>query len=202
MVRPWPASARHATLCRVSDESGGPVDEAIVITFQAPDSFTGEDLVELSTHGGHYITTRVIEALIALGAREAKPGEFTRRAVLNGKLDITQAEAIGDLIDARSQAMHAAAIGQLDGGLSRRIAEVRNRLLSLAALIAYDIDFPEEDDGPVPRNKIEEETGRSVHQLDALLATRPEFHPAPPPHAHLPMRAVRSLANSAPTARR
>lgn len=173
LVRPWPAAVRHATLCKVSDETGRPIDEAIVTAFRAPDSFTGEDLVELSTHGGHYITTRVIETLIVLGAREATPGEFTRRAVLNGKLDITQAEAIGDLIEARSQAMHAAAIGQLDGGLSRRIEEVRNRLLSLAALIAYDIDFPEEDDGPVPRSKIGEEIKRIIQQLDVLLATVP-----------------------------
>ncbi|MEO7366348.1 MAG: tRNA uridine-5-carboxymethylaminomethyl(34) synthesis GTPase MnmE [Gemmatimonadaceae bacterium] len=173
LVQPWPAAARHATLCRVSDESKRQIDEAIVTAFQGPDSFTGEDVVEISTHGGHYITTRLIEALISLGAREAKPGEFTRRAVLNGKLDITQAEAIGDLIDARSQAMHAAAIGQLDGGLSRRIEEVRNQLLSLAALIAYDIDFPEEDDGPVPRSRIEEEIDRIVQQLDILLATVP-----------------------------
>jgi len=173
LVQPWPAVVRHATLCRVSDESSRPIDEAIVTTFRGPDSFTGEDLVEISTHGGHYITTRLIEALITRGAREARPGEFTRRAVLNGKLDITQAEAIGDLIDARSQTMHAAAIGQLDGGLSRRIEEVRNGLLSLSAMIAYDIDFPEEDDGPVPRSRIEEEINRIVHQLDALLATVP-----------------------------
>ncbi|MEP6508431.1 MAG: tRNA uridine-5-carboxymethylaminomethyl(34) synthesis GTPase MnmE [Gemmatimonadales bacterium] len=173
LVQPWPAAVRHATLCRVSDESKRQIDEAIVTAFQGPDSFTGEDVVEISTHGGHYITTRLIEALISLGAREAKPGEFTRRAVLNGKLDITQAEAIGDLIDARSQAMHAAAIGQLDGGLSRRIEEVRNQLLSLAAMIAYDIDFPEEDDGPVPRSRIEEEIDRIVQQLDILLATVP-----------------------------
>ena len=173
VAQPWPAMARHATLCRISDESSRPIDEAIVTTFRAPDSFTGEDLVEISTHGGYYITTRLIEALIALGAREARPGEFTRRAVLNGKLDITQAEAIGDLIDARSQAMHSAAISQLDGGLSRRIEEARNRLLTLAAMIAYDIDFPEEDDGPVPRSKIDEGINQVVQQLDVLLATVP-----------------------------
>ena len=118
-------------------------------------------------------TTRLVEALIAKGARQALPGEFTRRAVLSGKLDITQAEAIGDLIDARSHAMHTNAIGQLDGGLSRRIEELRSRLLSLAAMIAYDIDFPEEDDGPVPRSTIAEEGGLILHQLDALLATVP-----------------------------
>ncbi|MEO7367679.1 MAG: tRNA uridine-5-carboxymethylaminomethyl(34) synthesis GTPase MnmE [Gemmatimonadaceae bacterium] len=173
LVQPWPIVVRHVMLCRIFDELHRPIDEALVTTFCGPDSFTGEDLVELSTHGGPYITTRLIEALIAKGAREAQPGEFTRRAVLNGKLDITQAEAIGDLIDARSQAMHAAAIGQLDGGLRRRIEEVRNRLLSLAAMIAYDIDFPEEDDGPVPRIKIEREINRIVQQLDALLATVP-----------------------------
>ena len=173
LIKPWPTSARHATLCRISDESNQPIDEALVTTFQSPDSFTGEDVVEISTHGGYYIATRLVEALISIGAREALPGEFTRRAVLNGKLDITQAEAIGDLIDARSHAMHVAAINQLDGGLRRRIEEVRNRLLTLASLIAYDIDFPEEDDGPISRDKIEAEIKNVLSQLDALLATVP-----------------------------
>jgi len=173
LVNPWPASVRQATLSRISDESGQPIDQAIVTVFSGPDSFTGEDIVEISTHGGYYITTRLIEALISHGVREARPGEFSRRAVLNGKLDIAQAEAIGDLIDARSQAMHTVAVGQLDGGLSRRIDAIRNRVLSLAAMIAYDIDFPEEDDGPVPREKIKQEIEQTVDQLDVLLATVP-----------------------------
>lgn len=173
VVAPWPIEARRVVLCRISDNSGDTIDHGLVTAFFSPDSFTGEDTVEFSTHGGSYVAARLINALIALGAREAKPGEFTRRAVLNGKLDITQAEAIGDLIDARSRSMHKAALGQLDGGLSRRIELLRSQLLSVAAMIAYDIDFPEEDDGPVPRERIASETTAILRSLDQLLETIP-----------------------------
>lgn len=173
VVNPWPIQARRVTLCRISDESNQIIDHGLVTVFSCPDSFTGEDVIEVSTHGGSYVAARLMSALISLGAREARPGEFTRRAVLNGKLDITQAEAIGDLIDARSSPMHKAALGQLDGGLSRRVELLRNQLLSLAAMIAYDIDFPEEDDGPVPRERISRETEGILLSLDQLLATIP-----------------------------
>jgi tRNA modification GTPase len=173
LVSPWPIEARRVGLCRISDTSGETIDHGLVTAFSSPDSFTGEDTVELSTHGGSYVAARLINALISLGAREAKAGEFTRRAVLNGKLDITQAEAIGDLIDARSSSMHKTALAQLDGGLSRRIELLRSQLLSVAAMIAYDIDFPEEDDGPVPRERIAAETGRILQSLEQLLATIP-----------------------------
>jgi tRNA modification GTPase len=93
--------------------------------------------------------------------------------VLNGKLDILQAEAIGDLIDARSHSMQHAALGQLDGGLSRRLLQLREDLVGLASLIAYDIDFPEEDDGPVPRDRIENAIAKMIASLEALLATAP-----------------------------
>jgi tRNA modification GTPase len=138
-----------------------------------PDSFTGEDLVEISGHGGHYLPALVMETLISSGARQALPGEFTRRAVLNGKLDITQAEAIGDLVDARSSAMHKTALAQLDGGLSRRIAALRHQLITVESLIAYDIDFPEEDDGPISRERVSSEVEMLLMSLDALLATVP-----------------------------
>src|SRR6185437_8933238 len=106
-------------------------------------------------------------------ARIALRGEFTRRAVLNGKLDLVQAEAIGDLIDSTSRAMQHVAMMQLDGGLSRRIDELRDRVIGLEALIAYDIDFPEEDDGPISRSRVTEATERVVTSLEGLLATAP-----------------------------
>jgi tRNA modification GTPase len=171
-VEPWPLRTREASLCTVHDDSQI-LDQAIVTVHEAPHSFTGEDIVEISTHGGHVVPASVIAALIGSGAREALPGEFTRRAVLNGKLDIVQAEAIGDLIDAQSSAMQQVALGQLEGGLSSRIAEVRESIISLEALIAYDIDFPEEDDGPVSRDRILESTDRVVESLDVLLSTIP-----------------------------
>jgi tRNA modification GTPase len=147
------------------------LDQALVALFPAPDSFTGDDTVEISTHGGYLVPTSIVAALISSGARQALPGEFARRAVLNGKLDILQAEAIGDLIDARSRAMQHAALGQLDGGLSRRLTNLRDDLIGLEALIAYDIDFPEEDDGPVPRVRIEGAVKELRASLASLLAT-------------------------------
>jgi tRNA modification GTPase len=113
----------------------------------------------------------VIGALIAHGARLALPGEFTRRAVLNGKLDILQAEATGDLVNASSRAAQRVAVRQLDGGLSRRVLALRDELIGLEALIAYDIDFPEEDDGPIAPQRIADAATRIEDLLKRLLAT-------------------------------
>jgi tRNA modification GTPase len=162
---------RHATLCRVRDADGVPIDEVVATLYVAPHSFTGEDLLELSTHGGLSAPVAVVAAAIRAGARQAEPGEFTRRAVLNGKLDLLQAEAVGDLIDARSSAARRVALRQLDGSLSRRIGELRTQVLALEALLAYDIDFPEEDDGPIPRARIEAATASLLEGVAALLAT-------------------------------
>lgn len=172
-IAPWPEHHRRATLCTVRDRDGDVLDEALVTTFVAPSSYTGEDVVELATHGGMVVPTLVLGALVASGARIAHPGEFTRRALLNGKLDLVQAEAIGDLIDSTSRAMQRVAITQLDGGLSVRINELREQVIGLEALIAYDIDFPEEDDGPIPRARVEAATANIVSSLSVLLATAP-----------------------------
>ena len=174
IVHPWPLEPRRSTLCRITDASKSRVlDQALVTVFIAPDSFTGEDLVEISGHGGHYVPAVLLSMLISFGARIAEPGEFSRRAVLNGKLDIVQAEAIGDIVDARSDVMHRTAVKQLDGGLSRRISKLRDNLISVEALIAYDIDFPEEDDGPIARERVAAEVEMLLISLDALLATVP-----------------------------
>ena len=171
-IDPWPISPREARLCLVHDK-GRVLDQAVVTVYMAPHSFTGEDVVEISTHGGHVVRASVIAALVDTGAREAHAGEFTRRAVLNGKLDIVQAEAIGDLIDAQSNAMQQIALEQLEGGLSSRITVVRENVLSLESLLAYDIDFPEEDDGPISTGRIIESTDRLLESLDLLLSTVP-----------------------------
>jgi tRNA modification GTPase len=174
IVHPWPVAPRRATLCRITDSARSRVlDQALVTVFVSPDSFTGEDLIEISGHGGQYVPALLLEMLISCGARLAEPGEFSRRAVLNGKLDIVQAEAIGDIVEARSSAMHRTAVNQLDGGLSRRIEKLRQNLISVEALIAYDIDFPEEDDGPIARASISAEVEMLLISLDALLATVP-----------------------------
>jgi tRNA modification GTPase len=147
-VRPWPTKARTAARCRIFDGEVE-LDDAVVTLFSAPHSFTGEDVVEISTHGGQMVPVSVVRALIQSGATLALPGEFTRRAILNGKLDLLQAEGIGELVNAKSTAMQRAAIFQLHGGLTRKLTELREGFLALEALIAYDIDFPGEDDGPI-----------------------------------------------------
>lgn len=172
IVRPWPLVPRRATLAHVHDPvSGDAVDQAMVVAYEAPATYTGEPLVELTTHGGVAAPAEVLAALVAAGAREALPGEFTWRAVLNGKLDLLQAEAVADLVDASSGAMRRAALAQLDGGLSRRVHALRDAVLDVEALIAYDIDFPEEDDGLIPRARIRTACARAVAGIDALLAT-------------------------------
>ncbi len=152
---------------------GKPIDEGMVTVFRAPRSYTGEDVVEFSCHGGLLAPAALLSALHAAGARTATPGEFTRRAVLNGKLDLLQAEAVGDLVDATAPAQGRAALRQLDGGLSRRIQALREELLDLLSFLSYDIDFPEEDDGPVPRERILVMLGRVKEAVAHLLATAP-----------------------------
>ncbi|MCK5483308.1 MAG: tRNA uridine-5-carboxymethylaminomethyl(34) synthesis GTPase MnmE, partial [Gemmatimonadetes bacterium] len=164
--------ARHGTLRHPDTDQ--PVDDVVVVRFSGPASYTGEDMLEISCHGGSLAPQLVLEAVCAAGARLAEPGEFTRKAFLNGKIDLLQAEAILDLIEARSPAMHQAALFQLDRGLSRRIEELREELLNLQGVIAYDIDFPEEDDGPVPAAQIDETAGRLFGGLSRMLELAPE----------------------------
>jgi tRNA modification GTPase len=171
IVDRWPAEPRGVTVSHVRDAAGADIDQSVIIRYDAPASFTGEDSVELITHGGLVVATTVVAALIARGARLARPGEFTRRAVLNGKLDVLQAEATGDLVSAKSRAAQGVALRQLDGGLSRRVLALREELIGLEALIAYDIDFPEEDDGPIAPARILDAADRIVAALEQLLAT-------------------------------
>lgn len=172
-ISPWPLEARLATLCEVRDATGATLDHAVVTLFSSPNSYTGETVIEIATHGGDLTPALVVEQLVASGARPAEPGEFTRRAVLNGKMDLLQAEAVADLIDASSRPMREAAVRQLDGGLSRRVLELRDRMLEIESLIAYDIDFPEEDDGPIPRDRVLQALDAAQASLDGLLATIP-----------------------------
>ena len=174
LITPWPLPPRTARRCAVRDsESGELLDRPVVTVFEAPRSYTGEHVVEIVTHGGMLAPATVAGAFVAVGAREALPGEFTRRAVANGKLDIVQAEAVSDLVDARSRAAQQSALAQLDGHLSRRILALRDAVVDVEALIAYDIDFPEEDDGPIAGGRIIGAVDHVLATLDALLATAP-----------------------------
>jgi len=171
--RPEPPRTVHRVEV-VHPATGEVRDDALAACFPGPRSYTGEDLVEISTHGGLLVPAAVVAALAAAGARPAAPGEFTRRAVLNGKLDVLQAEATGDLIDAGSPAQARRALQQLDRGLSTRLERLRADLLELEALIAYDIDFPDEDEGPVAPERVEAAWTAVRDRLGQLLATAPE----------------------------
>ena len=174
VVFPWPTVSRVATLATIRDpQSGTVVDRALVTRFERGRSFTDEPLVEISTHGGPVSSALVLAAVVAAGARQALPGEFTRRAVMNGKLTLAQGEAIGDIIDATSRSAHRLALDALDGGLVRRVLALRDALLEVEALIAYDNDFPEEDDGPIAPERIARSAEEVSALLDALIATAP-----------------------------
>jgi tRNA modification GTPase len=166
---------RRATRVEVRDPADGSLLDVAVATFyRGPASYTGEDLVELCVHGGFLGPALVLDACERGGARRAEPGELTRRAYLNGKLDLVQAEAVADLVEARSRALHRAALAQLERGLSARIGALREGVLGLEALLAHHIDFPEEDDAPVPVETIASEAERVARDMAALLASAPE----------------------------
>jgi tRNA modification GTPase len=166
----WPDQPRTTVLAEVRDPDGGStIDQVVVVRYDAPNSYTGEDLVEISGHGGVLSPVAVTALLIREGARQAEAGEFTRRAVLKGKLDILQAEGIASVVDARTEAARRGALHQMDGGVSRQIGMLRNALLELEALLAYDIDFPEEDDGPIPQERIDRALVEAQQHVDRLL---------------------------------
>lgn len=129
----------------VHDSHGEVLDEVLVSVFRAPHSYTGEDSVEISCHGGTLLARSVLQALLDAGARHAEAGEFTRRAFMNGRMDLTQAEAVADLIHAQSQQARRASLRQLEGSLSEYIAAIREKLLHVASMLELSLDFVEED---------------------------------------------------------
>ena len=139
---------RYAALRKLRSEQGDPIDEALTLWFPAPASFTGEDCVEFHTHGSPAVVSGLSEALLSLGLRQAEPGEFTRRAVENGKMDLTEAEGLADLIDAQSAGQRVQALRQMGGGLRGLYEGWREGLLDALAQIEGEIDFPDEGDIP------------------------------------------------------
>lgn len=172
---PVPRRARVATLADLRDPgSGEVVDHGLVTWFPGPASYTGEDVAEIACHGGVLAPSLVLEAVIGAGARLAEPGEFTRRAYLNGKMDLVQAEAVLDLVKGRSRALHRAALRQLERGLSERIARLREAVIGLEAHLAHHLDFPEEDEPPTPTEEIARRADSLGAALAGLAATAPE----------------------------
>ena len=140
-LEPLPRTAYYVPVI----DMDGQVDEAVVTLFSGPNSYTGEDVVEVSIHGSTYIQQRLLQAMLDAGARLALPGEFTQRAFLNKKLDLSQAEAVADLIASQSAAQHKLALHQLRGGFGQRIEALRQQLIDFSALIELELDFSEED---------------------------------------------------------
>jgi tRNA modification GTPase len=147
------------------------IDQVVLSVHRAPASYTGEDLVEISCHGGALVSARVLEACLRAGARAARPGEFTERAFLNGKMDLTQAEAVIDLIRARTDLALRSATEQLEGRLGEKIRKIRDELISLLAHIDASIDFPEEGIAPDEGERLRARLDSVCDEIAALLAT-------------------------------
>ena len=152
-------------------ETGEKVDEAMAVYMRAPRSYTREDVLELQCHGGWVVVERVLQVVLACGVRLADPGEFTRRAFLNGRIDLVQAEAVMDIVASKSQAALQLAQKQREGALSMRIEEVRLHLLRALALVEAYIDFPDDDLGETDISAIQNSVGAARHMVADLLLT-------------------------------
>ena len=164
--KPW-----RVFLGDVTDIKGDRLDECLCTYFKAPRSFTGEDVVEFNTHGGAFVAGRVLESLLAHGARLAAPGEFTKRAFLNGRLDLSQAEAVIDIIRSNSDIALRNAGQHLQGQLSGEIGEARSLLLSIMAQIEVSIDFPEHDIPTVTYGDIARVLDKAALKVAGLVDT-------------------------------
>ncbi len=162
---------RNLVLGTLLGPSGEVIDQALATFSHGPHSYTGEDTAELHCHGSPAVLALGLEALFAQGVRQAGPGEFTRRAFLNGRLDLTQAEAVADLIDAETPAAVRQAAGQLSGALSRRVRAIYDGLTDLLAHFHAVLDYPDEDIDPFRADTIQESLDRAVEELQTLLAT-------------------------------
>ena len=150
---------------------GSLLDEVLVSVFRAPHSYTGEDCVEISTHASAFIVQELVNLLLNAGARFAQPGEFTRRAFLNGKMDLAQAEAVADVISSTTSASHRVAMNQLKGGFSAELASLREQLLEMASLLELELDFSEEDVEFADRNKLMKLLEATRTHIDSLVAS-------------------------------
>lgn len=160
-------TASFGKICNNNEE----IDEAVALVFRAPHSYTGEDVVELSCHGGIYITKQVLRAVLDAGATPAQAGEFTKRAFLNGKIDLTEAEAVIDIISAKSKSAARAALFVKDGALRNKINNIKDDLLTLVAHLSAWADYPEEDIADVTDDMIFDVCNNSIKVLENLLNT-------------------------------
>jgi len=163
-------TARQATFCDFLADNGDILDQGLALYFRGPHSFTGEDVLELQGHGGPVILDLLVRRALSLGARLAQPGEFTKRAFLNDKLDLTQAEAVADLIDASSEQAARSAVRSLQGAFSRRIHELVEDLTHLRVFVEAAIDFPEEEIDFLADGRVAEQLDALQEQLEDILS--------------------------------
>lgn len=156
---------------RLLGKAGERVDEVLASVFRGPHSYTGEDVVEFSCHGGVFVTHSVLSTLLDAGARQAEPGEFTKRAFLNRRLDLSQAEAVADLIASRSRRAREASLAQLEGKLGARVGEIRKTLLDLCSMLEIDLDFSEEGIEIVAREEVRRRLRYARGMLDELAGS-------------------------------
>ncbi len=168
---PKSLTPRFAHLVSAVDAAGSPLDHGLFLYFQGPASYTGEDVIEFHGHGGVLVTQRVLERLLACGARAAEPGEFTQRAFLNGKMDLTQAEAVMDLIHAQSTLALRAANEQLGGAIGREAQAMQQQIIPVLAHIEAFIDFPDEDISPETGADLLKRIDAVIDQAQKLIAT-------------------------------
>jgi len=165
-----PFKPRHATVAHLR-EGDEDIDQIVITAWKGPASYTGQDMIEVSCHGNLLIASRIVSLFIARGAREAAPGEFTRRAFLNGKLDLSQAEAVMDLVHAQTERSLRAARNLLGGKLGRKIEKLKSGLIDLLAHLEAHIDFPDEDISPETGELFHERMKETLVQIEALLGT-------------------------------
>ncbi len=164
-------TSHTAHLGEILSEDGSPIDNAVATVFRGPRSFTGEDTVEFSLHGSRWIQRATVARLTAAGARAATAGEFTRRAFLNKRLDLAQAEAVADLIAAESKAAHRLAMTQMSGSFSRKLESLRERLVELASLLELELDFSEEEVEFADRSRLLSLIQEVLDQIERLAST-------------------------------
>lgn len=156
---------------RFEGPNGELLDEVVVVVYKEPHSYTGENTVEVSCHGGLLVTRRILESIVDYGARPALPGEFTKRAFLNGKLDLSQAEAVADLIQSTSDRAHRVSINQLEGGLSNKIKTLRDEIVSSVGLLELELDFVDQGYEFIDKSKVRGMLEGIVTDLDILKST-------------------------------
>ncbi|MBQ2671390.1 MAG: tRNA uridine-5-carboxymethylaminomethyl(34) synthesis GTPase MnmE [Clostridia bacterium] len=151
------------------------IDDAVVLVFKAPNSYTGEDVVEISCHGGLYVTKRVLRAVLEAGADPAEPGEFTKRAFLNGKMDLSQAEAVMDLINAKGKRANQIAFKMREGSSSKKINEIKEKLIDISAGLSVWADYPEDDIPEVDEKTLRESVNKIIFELDNIIKNYDTF---------------------------